>query len=168
MLACVAAIAVLITGCTAGAGASDGSDRQLPSISEPEPTQAQSSPITERLGGYDEFENWSSGEDAEGLSESLGIRVFEPGQDMRDLGFIGIAQLEEFCVVAFSTTGANLEAGNLSLVVMSRYNIEYEMYAVDVHPGEVPDLLAGQRGVCAGREWREEWGNPMGPALLVA
>lgn len=166
MLACVAAIVLLITGCTAGAGTSDGNGGQLPSISETEP--AQPNPITERLGDYDEFENWSSGEEAEGLSESLGISVFEPRQYMHDLGFIGIAPLGDFCIVAFSTTGANSEMGNISVVILSRYNIEYEMYAVDVHPGEVPDLLAGQRGVCAGREWREEWGDPMGSALVVA
>lgn len=151
---------MIIAGCT-GPGVSDvdANGGQPPSTHEPEP--AQSSPITERLDGYDEFELWSSGKEVEveGLSESLGVRVFEPWQDRYDLGFVGVATLEDFCIVAFSTTGADLEAGNLSLAVLSRYNTAYEAYRVDVKPSEVRHLLDDQREVCAGLEWREEWGS---------
>lgn len=168
-MACVAAIiaSFVAAGCT-GPGVSGDNGGQPPSASETEP--APSSPITERMGEYDEFQFWSSGReiDVPGLSGSLGVRVFEPLQDMYDLGFVGIAPLEEYCIVAFSTTGADPEAGTLSLAILSRYNLTYEAYMVDVHPSEMSDALDDQREVCAGLEWPEEEGGSTDTAPYVA
>lgn len=144
LVACVAVIVVL-SGCTAADAA------RSPEMPSSAPQQQKTVPAMPEE--YDELVNWSSGETipemvAVGTMMGLGD-IYIPNVDFVDMGYVGIAPLETHCVVAFHGTMEEAQrTGRLSVDVMSRFNLDFDVVLPNATLDEIKAFIDEMRPSC--------------------
>lgn len=103
---------------------------------------------------YDEVVNWTNGDvlvEAQSFADQVGLEaILVPYESYVDLGYIGVSPLEDGCIVAFSQVGADLDRGEMSYVVLSRFDLDFSIVG---EPGltveRIKDELNQLRPQCA-------------------
>jgi len=161
LIACVAAIAVL-SGCTSGAQKHSSTSAvqthtpdfpAAPTTKQPvAPTPGSKHDIAEHDPAVgDEWANWSTGTTIPEMRQLAKLWHLDEIDIPRDSytkdGFIGVAKLGRYCIVAFVAAGSNTQVG---LTVLSRFNQHMTAaYDKGFDPGQVASKLAIWRPVCA-------------------
>lgn len=149
LIACVAAVSIT-TGCSSSAArktvqipTTQHTTNQIPSghgISEVNPAN------------YDEWSNWATSQVVPGMSQAAQLwgldAIVVPQQGYLDQNFIGVAKFQQFCVVAFSTDGADTGSGHISMVILSRYNSYFTVTETDIPPKKLKVDLDSWSNVC--------------------
>ncbi len=113
LMACVAAIA--LSGCSTSVDAT------------PPAPVVTANPAPGVPENYDELTLWTDMmtiPEMKPASDALGVELYVPYQTYIDKGYIGIGALEANCVVTVLDLDA--EQGLMAIVVMSRYDLEYQ------------------------------------------
>lgn len=138
--ACVAAL--LTTSCSA----------KTSNSSEPNGMPSFTSKTPE---GFDRWKRMSSGDTLEemtAMAPIFGVKAINiPNKEYLDKGTVGVAQLEDFCVLGFNEAPSS-ESGDplLDMTLMSRYNSAYIVVMPNLTVENVPKMVEKYRSVCTG------------------
>ncbi len=102
---------------------------------------------------YDELVNWSSGEtipEMVAVGKMMGLGdIYIPNADFVNKGFVGVAPLETHCVVAFHGTMEEVQqTGRLSVDVMSRFSLDFDVVQPNATLDEIKALIDEMRPSC--------------------
>lgn len=146
LMACVAAIA--LSGCTASVASSP---EPVPSA----PQQSQAAPSVPSMpavpDGYDELANWTNGEtlpEMTAYGSMVGVEIFIPYASYFEDGFVGVGPLGDSCIVAFYGDQQSAKQGLMSVVIMTRYNLDFEMILPEATSDEVKEFIDQMRPSC--------------------
>lgn len=109
----------------------------------------------------DEWDNWTADavprdeiKDALAfVADSIGVEeLIVPGQAYLDIGWVSVAKLETRCIVAVAFGDSYPAQPNLSISILSRYNLDAQVDAANVTFAETKTILDHYRGWCLGDE----------------
>lgn len=142
VVACVAAITL-----TVACSSNDTDQSQSPNS-----PQAKELEELEMPPDYDELDNWSSGAttpEFENAADKLGLaQLTIPRPDMMGKGYVGVAPVGERCIVALSPEGSDKSKGNLSVVILSRFDFSLNVIATNQSTQGIRAFVDRYRGEC--------------------
>lgn len=172
-MACVAVILIVLG--LAGCGIADrvvaeSTQDRTPSLPdnpvEPPLDQPQDpAPSPPRGVEYDEFDLWSTGQEAEfpaifgDTNPFSGMALYEPHPALADEHGVFVVTLLDNCVIIINSHRADVQAGRFSMVLYPRYIRDPGWQAWDISPGEVGVYLDDVRGACG--EEMPLYGSPV-------
>lgn len=148
LVACVAAT-IVVSAC----GGPTNTGAPVPSVSADVLTGPKPPLPNEAGAQLDYLKHWSSDErnsDMEAVGNQVGLsNLTLPTAENMDMGFIGIAELEARCFVAFTVAGTSADSNTLSVIVMSRYNDAFNELGMNLSvPNGVRDFINNYRDLC--------------------
>lgn len=126
------------------------------SAQSPEPKTGSELPaINENIPkGYDRWEKMNGGPadipEMAAMAEMYGLNGINLPTKAYVGDYIGVSQLESYCVVGFHTTLDGAEVGLMDLVVMSRFNKSYFIGMPSLPPENVLPMIDKYRPLCSG------------------
>lgn len=145
-MACVAAITLFALSACGSSGSVPVEASSAPVAPQP---QQQNLPVIPP--GYDELENWSSGEtlpELDAAAEVMGLsNATLPWAEYVEDGYTGVAPLEDRCIIAFSVLATSND-GRLSAIILSRYDWSLSALRADATLAQVKTFADEYRQQC--------------------
>lgn len=150
--ACVAALS--ISGCSA---------------QSPEPKKTAGLPaISKNIpDGYDRWDEMNGGpadiEEMKVMAAFYGLDAINVPSEKYANEYVGVTQLEQYCVLGFVAREESTITGLIDLVILSRYNESYVIGAPALPPKNVSVIIDKYRPLCSGDKPYSEYEDGSGP-----
>lgn len=112
-------------------------------------------PISENIpAGYDRWDELNGGPsdipEMADLANVYGLTEINLPSEAHFDDYVGVSQLEDYCVVGFHSPEEEQESGLMDLVIMSRLNESYYILLPALPPENVRMMLEKYRPLCSG------------------
>ena len=118
--------------------------------------QEELPPISKNLpDGYDRWEELNGGPsgipEMDDLAAAYGVETINLPASEHTEEYLGVAQLERYCVVGFHSPDEPQETGLMDVTIMSRLNKSYVIFMPALPPENIRMMLEKYRPLCSGK-----------------
>ena len=118
-------------------------------------TQGELPPISKNLpDGYDRWEELDGGPsgipEMDDLAAAYGVAGINLPASEYTEEYLGVAQLERYCVVGFHSPDEPQETGLMDVTVLSRFNKAYTIFMPALPPENIRTMREKYRPLCSG------------------